>query len=77
MSPERLVPRKYLMTWEPAPRRWKKIHRGVRHLVTCLELSAPETKEGSYLRANAWWESKLATLRDLPAPTPTPNSSPN
>ena len=58
------MPRKFLMSWEGPPNfRWVKMYRGVRHRISCDALNAPHTKEGSYQAANAWWQSKLATLR--------------
>lgn len=57
------MPRKYLMTWEGSPNyRWSKMYKGTRYRVSCDDLRAPRTKEGSYLRANDWWLKKLAQL---------------
>lgn len=60
--------RLYAMSWEGKPNyRWVKMHKGVRHRVTCDELGAARTKEGSYRQANAWW---AATLAELNGPSP-------
>src|SRR5437764_283641 len=47
------------MTWEPARRRWKKMHMGKVYPFSCVALGAPWTKEGSYKAANEWWLSRL------------------
>lgn len=57
------MPKQYRMTWEPGKTRWRKMHKGTLHIVSCAELNAPiYTKEASYKLANAWWERKLAEL---------------
>ena len=62
------MPRAYQMSWEQEKLRWVKMHRGVRHRVTCEELGAMVwTKEGSGRLANAWWQRRLAAL-DGPSP---------
>jgi len=56
------------MSWEPKQRLWRKLHRGKRYTLSCKQLSGwygkpvPETKDGSYLVANLWWESKRAEV---------------
>lgn len=61
------MPAKPLMTWEPRPRRWRKMHRGVVYTVSCEALGVPETKESSYQAANAWWQRRRAeTEADRP-----------
>src|SRR5690349_5508451 len=61
------MPRDYLMSWEGAPNfRWVKMRNGVRYKVTCTELKAPRTKEGSAAAANAWWRKKLVELEGDP-----------
>jgi integrase len=50
------------MTWEPKPRRWRKIYKGKLFTVSCKELNAPETKEGSYQAANLWWQARRAGI---------------
>lgn len=52
------------LTWEPKPRRWRKVYKGKTYTVPCRELGAPETKEASYQAANAWWTNKLVELED-------------
>lgn len=49
---------KYLMTWVPNGRRWRKVHKGRAFVVSCRQLGVPETKEASWKAANAWWESQ-------------------
>src|SRR6516164_7280312 len=47
------------MSWEPSRRRWWKMFRGKRFVVSCRQLGvAHETKEASYQRANEWWLAK-------------------
>jgi integrase len=59
--------RKYLMSWEGHPYyRWVKMHKKTRYRVSCDDLNAPRTKEGSYQQANDWWLKKLATLQPAP-----------
>jgi hypothetical protein len=58
--------RKYQMTWQASTRRWFKKHRGTIYAVSCRQLKAPETKEGSAGAANAWWEAKLAEIENAP-----------
>ncbi len=70
--------RVYHMTWIPSRRGWMKEYRGRKYAVSCRQLGTPETKDGSYQAANAWWEAKRletdSTARArLPAPrTPAP-----
>jgi integrase len=56
------VPVRMLMTWDPANRRWRKLYRGQRYVVSCRQLEVPETKEASFRAANEWWERKRAEL---------------
>jgi integrase len=53
------------MTWKAATRRWRKLHRGTLHTVSCRQLGVPETKEASWRAANEWWEQQRA-IADLP-----------
>jgi len=60
---EKIMPRKYEMSWEGAPNyRWCKMHKGTRYRVSCDDLKAAPTKEGSYQAANNWWLRKVAEL---------------
>jgi integrase len=54
--------RVYNMTWIPARRGWMKEYRGRKHAISCRQLNAPETKEGSYQAANEWWAKKKAEI---------------
>lgn len=56
------MPAKYMMTWDHQNRRWRELHGGRRYVVSCRQLGAPENKEGSYLKANDWWQAKLAEI---------------
>src|SRR5262245_43686623 len=56
------MPKKFLMTWKPGDRRWRKMHRGVVYTVSCRQLRVAETKEASWRAANAWWQAKLAEV---------------
>lgn len=50
------------MTWEPKPRRWRKVYKGKTYTISCTELGVPETKEGSYQAANAWWDARKSAI---------------
>ncbi len=58
------------MTWEPTRRRWWKQYRNRRYVVSCRQLDSPETKEGSYQAANAWWMAKKAEVDGKLPPHP-------
>jgi hypothetical protein len=62
------MPSPNVMTWEPVPRRWRKMYRGEVYTVSCRELDAPETKDGSRGQANEWWTAKRAELDARPKP---------
>jgi site-specific recombinase XerD len=56
--------RKYLLTWEPATKRWRKMHKGKVYVISCKALDCPPTKEGSYLAANQWWEHQFTKIKE-------------
>lgn len=62
------MPALYEMTWTASTRRWARMYKGRRYTVSCRQLTAwagklvPETKEGSYQTANAWWTAKRAEI---------------
>jgi len=56
------MPRSYLMTWEPGPRQWRKVCKGMTYTVSCRDLKVPQTKKVSYQAANAWWTAKRAEI---------------
>lgn len=57
------MPRAYAMNWDGAPNyRWRKMHKGVKYVVTCEELGAPGTKKASGDAATAWWRRKMGEL---------------
>lgn len=60
------MPVTYHMTWVPASRRWTKKFNGKWYAVSCKKLGVPETKEGSWRAANAWWEEQQK-LAEAPA----------
>jgi integrase len=64
------------MTWDGARKRWAKMHRGRRFVISCKALGRPETKEESYQAANAWWATKRAELDGytLTPPKPLPGT---
>lgn len=64
------MPRSHLMTWEKSTRRWRKMFKGQVYVVSCRQLDAPETKEGSYQAANEWWLKQKAELDGVPTPRP-------
>lgn len=65
------MPAAFHMSWEPRARRWWKQYLGKRYAVSCRQLTqwagrpVPETKEGSYQTANAWWLAKKAEIEGL------------
>lgn len=58
--------RYYAMTWQASTRRWFKKQKGKMYTVSCRQLGAPETKEGSVAAANTWWEAKLKEIEAAP-----------
>src|SRR5581483_10556918 len=66
------MPRLYSMTWVGSTKRWMRMYRGKRYVVSCRQLNAPPTKEGSAAAANAWWENKKREIDGslLPAVDP-------
>ena len=54
--------RVYNMTWIPARRGWMKEYGGRKLAVSCRQLSAPESKEASYQKANEWWQKKKSEI---------------
>jgi integrase len=66
--------RTYQMTWVPSRRGWMKEYGGRKYAISCRQLSelmgkpVPETKEGSYQDANAWWAKKKAELDEASKP---------
>src|SRR4051812_36817070 len=64
------MPAAYLIAWEPTRRRWWKHDRKTRYVVSCRQLDASETKEGSYQAANAWWLAKKAEVDGKLPPRP-------
>ena len=62
------MPAAYLMSWEPTRRRWWKMERAERFVVSVQQLrkhfnepTIPDTKEGSYGWANRWWNERGAS----------------
>lgn len=51
-----------LMGWIAARKVWQKRYKGKLYLVSCRQLEAPPTKEGSIGSANAWWLAKQADI---------------
>jgi integrase len=58
------------MTWEPGPRRWRKLYRGKLYTVSCRQLGVPDTKGDSYQAANAWWQAKRTEIDGQQPPHP-------
>lgn len=56
------MPAKFTMTWEPGPRRWRKMYRGTTYTISAHSLGCPETKLESYQAAREWWEKKKAEI---------------
>ncbi len=74
------MPLIYHLTWEPKTRRWTKMFRGKRFAISCKQLSKhfgediPETKEGSRVFANRWWEMMSGKLGEEIPPHPHQDS---
>ncbi len=66
------MPRLHLMTWEPGPRRWRKVYRGKAYTVSCTQLRVRDTKEASYQAANDWWTARRAEIDGQPRPHSEP-----
>ena len=64
------MPVSYSMTWEPGPRRWRKMYRGKVYTVSALDLGVTPTKDGSFRQANDWWTAKRAELDACPVKAP-------
>jgi integrase len=72
------MPRRPDLSWDKKNRRWLKEFRGKKHAVSCKRLRElgydilADTKEGSYIAANAWWAKKEyeLTAGERPAPRP-------
>jgi integrase len=62
--------RVYHMAWIPSRRGWMKEYKGKKYAVSCLQLGAPETKDGSYQAANQWWQQKKAEIDAASRPAP-------
>ena len=60
--------RKFMMAWIPSRRGWMKEYKGKKYAVSCRQLNAPESKEGSYQQANAWWTAKKGEIDLVDAP---------
>jgi integrase len=54
------------MTWMAPTRRWAKKYKGKMYFVSCRQLGAEETKEGSMAAANAWWEARRKEIDTTP-----------
>lgn len=63
------MPRKFLMGFEEAGKRWRKMYKRQPYEVYCHELALPTdqwTELGSYQAANAWWTAKRAEIDSTP-----------
>jgi hypothetical protein len=56
------MPRLVEMTWVRSMKRWSKMYRGVRYLISCRQLGTAETEEASVAAANEWWRAKKAEV---------------
>src|SRR3954451_3833204 len=50
------------MSWVPKTHTWMKEYKKKKYAISCRQLNAPPTKEGSYQQANAWWLAKKAEV---------------
>lgn len=57
--------KRYLMTWIPGSRRWRKVYNGKVYVVSCRQLGVPDTKDASWKAANEWWQEQQK-LADIP-----------
>jgi hypothetical protein len=62
------MPANYDMSWEPGPRRWKRMESGVVYKISVRQLrkhfgdpSIPDTKDGSRAWANRWWRERTGS----------------
>ena len=60
--------RVYHMTWIPGRKGWMKEYKGRKYAISCRQLNASESKDGSYQQANAWWAEKKAEIDQQNAP---------
>ncbi len=60
------MPKKSLLTWVPAGKRWMKKLGGKMYAVSCRQLNCAETRDASIAAANAWWEKKLTEIATVP-----------
>jgi hypothetical protein len=67
------MPAHFDLSWEPRGRRWWKMYKGRRFVISCRQLGVPGTKEESYQAANEWWRRKRAEIDGQPAPSPYSN----
>jgi integrase len=68
--------RVFQMSWIAKTATWMKEYKKRKYAVSCRQLGAPPTKEGSYRQANDWWARKKAEIDGYtltPAP-PTPGT---
>jgi integrase len=54
------------MTWSATGRRWMKKYKGKWHAISCRKLGVPETKQASWMAANAWWEEQQKAIDAAP-----------
>jgi hypothetical protein len=59
------------MSWIAKTATWMKEYKKKKYAVSCRQLGAPATKEGSYQLANQWWERRKAQIDGYATP-PTP-----
>ncbi|HEX4611139.1 MAG TPA: hypothetical protein VH092_23310, partial [Urbifossiella sp.] len=64
------MPVAYHMTYVKAQNRWIKVYQGKSYSVSCKQLGIGPSKEGSWLAANAWWESKQREIDAASRPDP-------
>jgi integrase len=63
------------MSWIGTTKTWMKEYKKRKYAVSCRQLGAPPTKEGSYQLANAWWARKKAEIDGYTLPsTPKPGT---
>jgi integrase len=60
------------MSWIESRKGWMKEYKGHKYAISCRQLGAPETKEGSRQLANEWWTAKRAEIDLVARRTPAP-----
>ena len=66
------MPRAYEMSWVKTRKRWEKMYKGQRFVVSPRQLGVADSKEESATAANEWWRKKRAEIDAASLRTPKP-----